>query len=97
MMINPLLLQILQILTIIFLIILQFLAILFTEAFLYDFKFLKYIRLFLCIILPLILLLAGIFVFYSVRVNILDLPFYWYYVISVIWLGIGIIIYGQKK
>ncbi len=88
----------LRIITIIFLGILQYLLLLLTESFNLKPKYSKAIRLFLCIILPITLIfLGGIFFISGIEINVLDLPFFWYYVISVMWLGIGIIIYTEER
>ena len=50
---------------------------------------------FLCIFLPLILIIIGIIVgVENFNVNILDLSAVWYYVISIAWFGMGFIFFG---
>lgn len=87
-----------QILTIFFFIILQYLVTLIVESFNIKPNVLKYFRLFMCLILPMALIIIGGVLFLSkVEISILDLPFFWYPVISVVWLGIGILNYGELR
>jgi hypothetical protein len=57
-------------------------------------KIYKIIRLFLCIFLPLIVILFGvIFDITNLGFDILELSVSWYFVIPLVWFGLGIIFY----
>jgi len=87
--------QIGQALILIFFIILPILVLLLLESL--DLKpfITKYFKMFLFLFLPLLLILIGITVgIYKVDINILHLTASWFYIISIIWFGMGIIFYS---
>ena len=85
-----------RVLLILFLCISQYLLLLISESFGIKPEYQKIIRLVLCLILPISLIFIGGLLFVSgFEINILDLPFFWYYVIVGMWLGIGLITYSE--
>ena len=57
-------------------------------------KIYKIIRLFLCIFLPLIVILCGVvFDITNLGFNLLELSVSWYFIIPLVWFGLGIIFY----
>ncbi len=91
---NETLLGLLQGLIIIGLILLPFLAILGFASLNVKSSLFKILKLFICIFMPLIVILIGVVVgVNNFNINVLELTATWYYVISITWVGIGIILY----
>ena len=85
-------------LIILFFVILPFLALVFVTSLDINSTILKYFKLFVCIILPLLVILIGVIVgVNNFNFNILDITATWYYVISITWFGYGIIFYSVLK
>ena len=86
---------ILQWLIIIFFTILPFLVLVLIISFEINPIISKYLKIFICFALPAILILTGIIVgINNYNINILDISASWYYIISIVWLSIGIIFYS---
>ena len=85
-------------LIILFFVILPFLALVFVTSFDINSTILKYFKLFVCIILPLLVILIGVIVgVNNFNVNILEITATWYYVIPITWFGYGIIFYSVLR
>jgi len=86
---------ILQWLIIVFFIILPLLVLLLIISFEINPTISKYLKLLICFVLPLIVILTGIIVGVNkFDINILDISASWYFIISIIWFGEGILFYS---
>jgi len=95
---NELLLAILQGLAIVFFMILPFLILLLVTSLDLGSKIFEVLKVIICFVIPIITILAGVIVgVENFGVNIFELSISWYYIISISWLGLGVVFYGALK